>query len=114
MKHPLLLLFTLISLSSFGGGIKGTVKAEDGSVLPFTSIYIKQTESGAASDQNGYYEISLPAGHYELVYKFLGYESVSRIIDVASDFVEVNVTLKEQVIVLSSVTVRAAKEDPAY
>ncbi|HTH54562.1 MAG TPA: DUF5686 and carboxypeptidase regulatory-like domain-containing protein [Cyclobacteriaceae bacterium] len=115
MKHPLLFLSSLlITFNSFGGGIKGVVKAEDGNVLPFTSIYIKQTESGAATDQNGYYEIALPAGHYELVFKFLGYESVTRIIDVADNFVEVNVTLKEQVVVLSSVTVKAAKEDPAY
>jgi hypothetical protein len=115
MKQSVLfLIFSFVSFSSFSGGVKGIIKADDGSVLPFASIYIKQTESGAASDANGNYEIALPAGHYELVYKFLGYESVTRIIEVEKDFVEVNVTLKQQVIVLANVTVKAAKEDPAY
>ena len=95
MKHSLLFfLFSIISFSSFSGGIKGTVKADDGTVLPFASIYIKQTASGAATDLNGYYEIALPAGHYELIYKFIGFESAIRIIDVEDGFAEVNVTLK--------------------
>src|SRR5258707_2905095 len=115
MKQLLLFVFFLvISFSSFSGGIKGIIKAEDGSVLPFASIYIRQTESGAATDLKGYYEINLPAGQYELVYKFLGYQSTTRVIDVADDFVEVNVTLKQEVILLSQVTVKAAKENPAY
>ena len=115
MKQLLLFVFFLvISFSSFSGGIKGIIRAEDGSVLPFASIYIRQTESGAATDLKGYYEINLPAGQYELVYKFLGYQSTTRLIDVADDFVEVNVILKQEVILLSQVTVKAAKEDPAY
>src|SRR5260221_106321 len=115
MKQPLLFVFFLvISFSSFSGGIKGIIKAEDGGVLPFASIYIRQTESGAATDLKGYYEINLPAGRYELIYKFLGYQSTTRVIDVADDFVEVNVILKQEVILLSQVTVKAAKEDPAY
>src|SRR5258707_8678363 len=115
MKQLLLFVFFLvISFSSFSGGIKGIIKAEDGSVLPFASIYIRQTESGAATDLKGYYEINLPAGRYELIYKFLGYQSTTRVIDVADDFVEVNVTLKQEVILLSQVTVKAAKENPAY
>lgn len=115
MKQTLLsLIFICISFIAFGGGIKGIIKAEDGSPLAFASIYIRQTESGAASDLKGYYEIPLPAGRYELIYKFLGYESTERVIEVKEDFVEVNVTLKQEVIVLANVTVKAQKEDPAY
>ena len=115
MKQFLLFsLFVILSLSSFAGGIKGILKADDGSALPFASIYVKQTASGAATDLNGYYEITLPAGHYELVYKFLGYESVTRVIEVADSFVEVNVTMKQESVVLATVTVKASKEDPAY
>src|SRR5690349_14361297 len=114
MKQSLLSVLLLLSLSTFAGGIKGVIKADDGTSLPFASIYIKQTGSGAATDTNGYYEIALPAGTYELVYKFLGYESATRTIEVAEDYVEVNVTLKQEVIVLANVTVKASKEDPAY
>jgi hypothetical protein len=115
MKQSILSLFyLLVCLPSFSGGIKGTVKATDGSPMPFTSIYIKQTGSGAATDLNGYYEVPLQPGHYELVFKFIGYESTTRVVEVDSSFIEVNVTLKEQTIMLQAVTVRAGKEDPAY
>ncbi len=103
-----------IFLSSYGGGIKGIVKSDDGNGLPYASIYIKQTGSGASTDLNGNYEIALPPAQYELIFKFLGYESVTRIVDVGTDFVEINITLKPQTILLQTVTVKASKEDPAY
>src|SRR5579859_365634 len=115
MKQFLLLLFFIFGFfSSFSGGIKGVVKAEDGSPMPFTSIYIQQTGSGAATDLNGHFEIALPPGHYDLIFKFIGYESVNRIIEVADGFIELNVTMKPQSIMLQTVTVSAGKEDPAY
>ena len=115
MKQFLLLFLFVGGFSPcFSGGIKGTVKAEDGSPMPFASIYIPQTGSGAATDLNGYFEIPLQPGHYELIFKFIGYESVNRIIDVDSSFVELNVTMKAQSIMLQTVTVSAGKEDPAY
>src|SRR5579871_4025300 len=115
MKSFLLsLLAGLYCCSAFGGGAKGTVKAEDGSVMPFTSIYIKQTGSGATTDQDGYFEIPLTAGHYDLIFKFIGFESVTRIIDVEEGFVELNITMKPQAVMLQTVTVSSGKEDPAY
>src|SRR6478736_1038832 len=115
MKQFLLfLLFVSICIPSFSGGVKGTVKDTDGSPLPFASIYIPQTGSGAATDLNGYFEIQLQKGHYDVVFKFIGYESVTRIIDVDSTFIEINITLKPQAIMLRTVTVSANQEDPAY
>src|SRR6478736_5964811 len=115
MKQFLLfLLFVSICFPSFSGGVKGTVKDTDGSPLPFASIYIPQTGSGAATDLNGYFEIQLQKGHYDVVFKFIGYESVTRIIDVDSTFIEINITLKPQAIMLRTVTVSANQEDPAY
>jgi len=115
MKQFLLSLFYIsICFPSISGGIKGFVKADDGSPMPFTSIYIQQTGSGASTDLNGYFEVPLQRGHYDVVFKFIGYESVTRIIDVDSVFIEVNVTLKPQTIMLQTVVVSAGKEDPAY
>jgi len=115
MKQFLLsLLYLSICFPSFSGGIKGFVKAEDGSPMPFASIYIQQTGSGAATDLTGYFEVPLQPGHYDVVFKFIGYESVARIIDVDSAFIEINIMLKPQSIMLQTVTVSAGKEDPAY
>src|SRR5688572_21924879 len=106
--------FTLVSVTTYAGGVRGFVKDEKGEQLAYTTIFVKQTGSGTTTNVNGAYEIALAAGHYELVYQFLGYETVTQQVDIAANFVEVNVTLKTQVTVLQTVTVKAGTEDPAY
>lgn len=113
MKSFLFILL-LASVDAFAGGIRGTVKSTDGAPLPYASIYIKQTGEGATTDLEGKYSLELPTGHYEVVYKFLGFEAATRILDIDKEMIEVNVVLKEQSILLQSVTVTAGKEDPAY
>lgn len=106
--------FLTLSISVWAGGIKGKIKAEDGNPLAYATIFIKQTGTGAATDLEGHYEISLPSGHYDILFQYLGYEPVTRSIDIASDFIVMDLTLKPQVVVLQTVTIRADKEDPAY
>lgn len=108
------LICQFIAFSALAGGVKGLIKSEDGNALPYASIYVKQTGSGSATDLQGKYEIQLPSGHYDLVFQFLGYESVNRSVDITSDFVVLDVILKTQVMMLQTVTVNAQKEDPAY
>ncbi|MBL7848637.1 MAG: carboxypeptidase-like regulatory domain-containing protein [Cyclobacteriaceae bacterium] len=114
MKSTLLAILLLVSGSAWGGGVRGTIKGDDGAYLPYATIYVRQTESGAVSDPNGNYEITLPAGRYDLVYHFLGFETVSRTVDIAEEFITLDIVLKAQVIQLQAVTVKAGKEDPAY
>ena len=98
----------------FAGGIRGIVKGDDNKPLPFATIYVKQTGTGSASDVNGLYEITLSPGRYDVYYQFLGFETVTRVVDVGDSFQEINITLKTQVVQLQQVTIRASKEDPAY
>lgn len=114
MKFILILVGWLTALAAFGGGVRGTIKGDDGAPLGFATIYVRQTESGAVSDPDGKYEVTLAPGRYDLVFHFLGYETFSRTIDVTDGFVTLDVTLKAQVIQLAAVTVKAGKEDPAY
>ena len=109
-----LLLFLLFPSLLYAGGIRGFIKADDGNPLPYATIFVKQTGTGAASDLQGRYEVTLIPGSYDVAFQYLGYETVIRKIDIEAEFIEINVTLKTQVMVLQSVTVRAGKEDPAY
>jgi len=104
----------LISLQSFGGGIRGVIKSDDAGPLAFATIFVKQTGTGSATDLEGRYEVQLVPGRYDVLFQYLGYESVSRVVEVGTDFIEINLTLKTQVVVLQNVVVRAGKEDPAY
>ncbi len=97
-----------------GGGIKGTIKAEDGTPLAYATIYVKQTETGVASDLDGRYEVNLAPGTYDVLWQYLGYESVVKKVEVKNDWIVIDITMKTHVVVLQSVTVKAGKEDPAY
>lgn len=110
----LIFLFVLSSLLSNASGIRGTVKTEEGEPLAFTTIFVKQTGSGTTTNLSGSYEINLAPGSYEVVYQFLGYETVVKQIEVTNSFVEVNIVLKTQVTMLETVTVKSGTEDPAY
>lgn len=114
MKSTLLVTLLLVSGAALGGGVRGTIKGDDGAPLAYATIYVRQTESGAVSDPNGNYEITLPAGRYDLVFHFLGFETVSRTVDITGEFITLDIVLKAQVIQLQAVTVKAGKEDPAY
>lgn len=98
----------------FAGGIRGLVKGEDGNTLPFATIYVKQTGTGAVTDGNGRYEVALAPGVYDIYFQFLGYETTTRIITIGDGFQEINIALKTQVVQLNEITIRAGKEDPAY
>jgi Family of unknown function (DUF5686)/CarboxypepD_reg-like domain len=109
-----LFLFLLLSSYAYSGGIRGIIKGDDGVVLPFASIYIKQTSAGAATDLQGHYELSLAPGQYDVLFQYLGYETQQRKIEIGNDFIEIHVVLKTQVVVLQNVIIKAGKEDPAY
>lgn len=111
---PLFALTLLISSSTFAGGIRGTIKGDDGAILAFASVFVKQTSAGAATDMEGRFELSLPPGQYDVLFQYLGYETTQRKIEVGSGFVEINIVLKTQVVVLQNVIIKAGKEDPAY
>lgn len=107
-------LLIVLSGALYAGGIKGKVMAEDGTGLSFATIFVKQTGSGAVTGLDGRYEISLAPGQYDITFQYLGYEAVTQLVEISDEMVELNVTLKSQVIVLQNVIVTAGKEDPAY
>ena len=104
----------LLSMPSFGSGIRGTITDENGKPLAFASIFVKRAGTGTTANEIGYYEVTLDSGRYEIIYQFLGYQTEVRNIEVLHDFVQVNVTLKPQATVLPTVVVQDGNEDPAY
>lgn len=108
------LILLSCSISLFAGGIRGTIRAEEGSILTYATIFVKQTGTGTTTNENGFYELTLSPGRYEIVYQYLGYETQARTVEISDSFVAIDVILKTQVTVLQTVTVKAGNEDPAY
>jgi len=117
MTHPRFSIFILGILFSTvvsAQRVRGTVKADDGKPLAFATLYVKQAGTGTTTNAEGYYEINLPAGVYDMVFQFLAHETQEKKVSVGQEFVELNIILKVQAIVLRAAIVNSNDEDPAY
>ena len=70
---PLLLL--LCPALSFAQLLKGRVTDENGQGIAHSSVYIRNTQQGISTNENGDFEIKMPAGTYSLVVQCMGYET---------------------------------------
>lgn len=119
MKQPPYILLAFLCLAFFQShgqtsGVHGVIADERGSPLSYATIFVKQLGTGTTANEEGFYEIFLPAGKYEMVFQHLGRKSEVRLATVENGFTELNITLVPQEIMLQSVTVNADDEDPAY
>ncbi|WP_375579190.1 DUF5686 and carboxypeptidase regulatory-like domain-containing protein [Marivirga tractuosa] len=94
-------------------GVRGVVYGEDGEALPFATIYVQETGSGTSTNQEAYYELQLKKGKYTLQYKFVGYETVTKEIDLGDENLQLDVKLPKQSLLLEEVSTTAKATDPA-
>jgi len=90
------------------GAIGGNVMQSDSvNSLPGVSVYLDNTNFGAATNGNGNYTIkNIPAGDYTLVVSAIGYLSLKKEISVADgEIVKADFTMVEAVSTLSEVTI---------
>ena len=95
-------------------GIRGTVTDENGTVLSFATIFIKETGSGTTTNENGFYEIGAPQGTYTLVYQYLGHETKTETLQIGNTWITQDITLPFRSVELKTVEVLEGEEDPAY
>ena len=75
-----LFLSSLVQAQS--GGIEGFVSNENNERLAFATIYIRNIESGTTSNSEGYYQIKLSPGKYDIIFQYLGIKI--RVVDIFS------------------------------
>ena len=79
-KIIFLILFIFCSFAFAGefGLISGVVTdKESGDALPGVQIIVENTDCGAVTNLEGYYEIyNIPQGKYQLLVEYLGYTSI--------------------------------------
>ena len=84
--------------------------AESGEVLIGANVYIKELNSGAATNAYGFYSISLPAGVYIVRYSYIGYETDQQFVELASDITK-NIELKSSSVTSDTVVVVSRYEN---
>lgn len=112
------ILLTLVVSSClypvYSQGLRGRITDELGEGLPFANIYVQQLSTGTTSNGEGYYELKLPPGSWEVLFQSLGYQSQTRSLETGQGWVEQNVQLRIQQYRIPEVRVLASGEDPAY
>ncbi|RZJ72068.1 MAG: carboxypeptidase-like regulatory domain-containing protein, partial [Flavobacterium sp.] len=106
-------ILTLTSLSLAQYQITGKITETNGDVIPFASIYIKNTSKGVSANVNGLYTINLDKGSYTLIYTAIGFKTTEKNIQVNGNLT-VNQALPTESYTLNNVVIRPNAEDPAY
>lgn len=110
-------LFFVLLLSTIGfaqnkGTVSGVISDKDNNNLPLAvaNISVKGLEIGTSTDQDGKYTLSLAAGKYTLIFRFLGYDSVEvPVTIIANQNMIVNKTLGSSSVKLSDIVIKGAR-----
>ena len=86
MKANIIKLFVLIallisSLSAFSQDramVSGKILSTEKEIVDFATVYLKGTNYGGTTNQEGIYHIKAPAGSYTLVVSAIGYKTVEK------------------------------------
>ena len=83
--------------------------AETGEPVYFATIFVEETSTGAVSDVNGFLNLMLKPGKYNVVFDFLGYEKKKYLFEVYSDG-EFVIRLKKTVYQMEEFVVHGDKQ----
>ena len=105
IRYCLLLLHLALPLAVLGQlQLKGVVLGEENKPLAKASIFLNHTSIGTTSNDGGHFELSIPAGKFELIVSSVGYETFSQSISGSSpSFITIN--LKPKIPVLETVII---------
>lgn len=112
-KIVTLFILSTLLINAHAARISGTITNTQGAPLPFASIQIKGTQKGTTANNQGRYFIDVEPGTYIIEVQYVGYARQQQKLTVTGN-TTLNFTLTEQQLTLSSVTVKAGGEDPAY
>lgn len=94
--------------------VNGHVQNAMGKPLVGVSVYVQGTTYGAVTNVKGYYALELPVGQHELVFRLLGYKTLTKTINLQTSHKVVNIILQDDQQQLNAITIRPGDEDPAY
>lgn len=108
----LTLLAVSVSLCAQGNGsgiISGRIISGDKDAVSYATVKLKGTGYGSATNAEGLYHISAPAGRYTLVVSAVGYTTVEKDVTLsAGERIKMNVRIREAAIELGEVSVVSA------
>jgi hypothetical protein len=112
----LMVLLSGAAFSSHAGVIRGTVRGADKAGLAFANVAVRGASTSTGANEQGQYQLRLPAGTYELVFQYVGYKPRIEPVRVpgGDSLLTVDVALQPELYNLGEVLVRSSDRDPAY
>lgn len=105
----LFLLITKINLAHNPGTIRGIViSSTNGLPMIAVNVQLKNTLLGTTTGINGEYELkNIQAGTYELVFKFIGYQTVTKTVHISENRTDtLNIIMYEYVTGIDEITIQ--------
>lgn len=109
-RRDILEIGRALGLNPDGRAVIHGVLTEEGTGTPVAGAAILAGGQGAASDENGHFELNLPTGEYELHVQYVGYAPLMRAIKVHGNG-ELRLALRPAATDLAEVLVRAEATD---
>lgn len=97
--------------------VSGVVKDRQGNVLPGVTVLIKGTQLGVATDVDGKYELSVPAGNVVLLFSMVGMKEKEEVVGKRTRIdvvLEETVSEMEEVVVTGYQTISKERATGAY
>lgn len=108
-----LLLLSLLSFLSSAQSLHGRITNQQKLPIAHVNIFVSELGKGATSNAEGFYQINLPEGEWQIMFRYMGYQSEVKTINIVSH-TQLDIQLRPQVMMLPEVLVLASGEDPAY
>jgi len=109
-----IVVYALCVANVYSQGIKGIVKNVNNEPIEFATIYAKEIGTGSSTNIEGVFQMPLTPGTYNLVFQHLGFKAKELKVLVAGDYLNIDVVMEPEIIVLSTVVITGNNEDPAY
>ena len=110
----IIITFFLFSSSTYSQSeftLSGYVQEESsGENLIAVSVFDKKTLKGTVTNQYGFYSLTLKKGKYDIIFSFIGLETVTKTIDLNRD-IRLNISLLEKSITTEEVVVTSERQD---
>ena len=107
----ILIFFGNVSYSQERFTLNGYITdSESGESLIGATVYINQINSGTITNPYGFYSITLEEGLYDIDFRYIGYQTISREVELSSNL-KIDIELISSDIELESVVVSDVAED---
>ncbi|MCB9500819.1 MAG: TonB-dependent receptor [Deferribacteres bacterium] len=91
--------------------ISGFIRdAGSGEALIGANIAIKGTNKGTASNEYGFYSLSIPEGEFSIIFRYIGYETIEKVVDLSEKYT-LNIELQPVAVEGEEIVVTAMQED---